>query len=86
MDLIFSMPPVCTVKLYANIADTITPRIGHIAMSAPSSVPVITSVSCMSKHCQAMRKEIISAMGHAFHAGNFKTLSATISQRIGANP
>ena len=86
MDLIFSMPPVCTVKLYANIAETMTPRIGHIAMRAPSSVPVMTSVSGMSKHCHAMRKEIISAMGHAFHAGNFKTLSAMMSHRIGANP
>ena len=30
--------------------------------------------------------EITNATGHAFHAGIFKTLSATISQRIGANP
>ena len=86
MSLILSMPPVCTVKLYAKIAATITPKIGHIAISAPSSVPVITSVSGISKHKWAMINEITNATGHAFHAGIFSTLSATFSHRIGAKP
>ena len=63
-----------------------TPKIGHIAISAPSSVPLIASCNGIPKNCHAMTNEIINATGHAFHAGNFKMLSATISHRIGASP
>ncbi len=33
-----------------------------------------------------MMNDMTNATGHAFHAGNFKMLSATISHSIGANP